>query len=410
MKLTHLQTGIVEPGKLYAIPEAPDNVMLDLTWRCNLRCEFCYNEEVSFARNNPEPNKTAELLKRLSEWGVREVLYLGGEPTLLPSFEDAVGVGSDLGLRQRVVTNGLLMTAALAEHLARHSVEVGVSLQASTASRHDAIAGRPGAFEAAWRAIDGLVEAGCFTWVQYTPTSIDPGGLTIVDASLDRDFPEGVSFLDVNRLLPYGRGADPTRDLVPREAQWWEVMKSIGRLRLTGRGVRVESVPHCWVTEKANRDGLASPLVEAILASIRPCWMGIAQIALDPDGRLKLCPGGPPLGPSIMDSDPTSLWQELPLLVERRKFKFLPPRCVDFQRAEMCDRFYNCAGGCRCAGGVAMGAADPLGPTSESQPSDKGAPSSNFGSGTGSGRADSHQSSRILTSSSFLADTHSRQT
>jgi len=360
MKLSHLQTGLVEPGKLYKVPDAPDNVMLDLTWRCNLRCSFCYNEDVSLGRAGPGRETTAKLLQTLSDWGVREVLYLGGEPTLLPHFDDVVRLGASLGLVQRVVTNGLLMAPPRAQLLARHDVEVGVSLQGTTASEHDRIVGRPGAFEASWRAIGHLVEAGCPVWVQYTPTSAEPRGLTMLDVRLRKDFGEGISFLDVNRLLPYGKGAEPPQNLVPTEEQWWEAMKDIGRLRLDGRAVRVESVPHCWVLERARGEGLSEQLVEAILGSIRPCWMGIGQIALDPEGRLKLCPGGPPLGPSILDNNPRTLWQEHTLLTSRREFRFLPSQCVDFEQGTTCGRFYACGGGCRGAAGVPTGAPDAL--------------------------------------------------
>ncbi len=124
----------------------------------------------------------------------------------------------------------------------------------------------------------------------------------------------------------------------------------------------VESVPRCWIRDRSEADSLDTDELEAILSTLRPCYMGVNQLAFDPEGRLKLCPGGPPLGPSILEGDPRGLWKEHALLVERRELRFLPVECVDYERRQLCDEFYECGGGCRSAAGVVPGAADPLGP------------------------------------------------
>ena len=70
MKTKHLFTHDVRPGRLYQIPDAPDNVMLDLTWRCDHKCAFCYNP-IEYRKNGDPPGETSKnIIRALAGWGV----------------------------------------------------------------------------------------------------------------------------------------------------------------------------------------------------------------------------------------------------------------------------------------------------------------------------------------------------
>ncbi len=362
MKTRHLFTHDVRPGHLYRIPAVPDNVMLDLTWACDHRCVFCYNPAESSRRGHPPTATTEAILRVLAEWGVREVLYLGGEPTLHPGFDGIIDLGAALGLEQRVVTNGGRIDRQRARRLAEKRVEVGVSLHGSEAAIHDRLTKAPGSFERALRVLDELVAADAGVFVQYSPTRLDNGGLPKLAKMIGRRWDSAIRFIDVNRLLPYGEGGGSGRNVVVDEDGWWDVLRDAGRLGGDGWRVWVESVPRCWIRDRSEADSLDTDELEAILSTLRPCYMGVNQLAFDPKGHVKLCPGGPPLGPSILEGDPRRLWKEHALLVKRRELRFLPVECVDYERRQLCDEFYECGGGCRSAAGALPGAADPLGP------------------------------------------------
>jgi len=360
MKTRHLWTYDVRPGSLFRIPPVPDNVMLDVTWSCNQRCGFCYQPAHQSRRGHPTTEALVAVVRRTAEWGVAEVLYLGGEPLLHPGIEEVLQTGASLGLRQRLVTNGSRLDPALAQRLSRIGLGIGVSFHGSNARTHDALAGRSGSFELAIAALDAIRSANGPAWVQYSPTQQNTGQLTSLARLLRTRFGSTVQFLDVNRLLPFGRAADEGRSLLPDEEGWWEALREVETLATAGWEVRVESVPRCWVRQRASRDHLPSERLAAILATLRPCWMAITQIALDPEGRMKLCPGGPPFGPSIMDTSPERLWFEAPLLNERRRLCFLPPECLEYATGRLCGEFYECVGGCRGAAGIMPQASDPL--------------------------------------------------
>lgn len=280
---------------------------------------------------------------------------------LHPKFDDAIELGSRLGLSQRVVTNGSRINERRAQLLAMHNVEVGVSLHSANTSVHNTLSGTRQGFQRATKALALLTDAGVGSFVQYSPTRIDPGGLKYLADLLRGRYGDGIGFIDVNRLLPFGEAAQDKGQTVLDAEGWWNALKSVGELVCTGWTVRVESVPHCWVCDRASIEGLQDEITEAILSSLRPCYMGINQLALDPWGFIKACPGGPPTSLGLLESASNQLWKEHPALVSRRVLSFLPRACLDYESRKICPQFYDCLGGCRSASGQATPDCDPLG-------------------------------------------------
>jgi len=350
MKTKHLFTYDVRPGHLFHIPDCPDNVMFDLTWKCNYRCSFCYISHEDRNLGHPPWEVTEAILHKLAKWGVREVLYLGGEPMLHPKFDAVIELGSRLGFSQRVVTNASRINSARANLLASHNVEVGVSLHSANASVHNHLTGTRQGFQKATNALALLIDAGVRSFIQYSPTRLDPGGLKNLAAFLRNRYGEGIQFIDVNRLLPFGEAAQDKSQVVLDAEGWWDALKIVGNLVLSGWTVRVESVPHCWVRERAASEGLRNEIVEAILSSLRPCHMGITQLAFDPVGRVKLCPGASPVSDSILNLEIQEFWRSNRLMQNRRELLFLPKQCLDYDTAHVCRYLYECNGGCRSSG------------------------------------------------------------
>lgn len=362
MKTKHLFTYDVRPGHLFHIPDCPDNVMFDLTWKCNYRCSFCYNPHENRNLAHPPWEVTEAILRKLGEWGVREVLYLGGEPMLHPKFDAVIELGSRLGLSQRVVTNASRINKARANLLAAHDVEVGVSLHSADASVHNRLSGSRQGFQKATEGLSLLTGAGARCFVQYSPTRLDPGGLADLGRFLRVCYGKAIRFIDVNRLLPFGEAAQDKAQVVLDADGWWNALKIVGELVSSGWTVRVESVPHCWVRKRAASEGLRNEIIQAILSSLRPCYMGINQLALNPLGLIKACPGGPATARGLLESTPNQSWKEHPALVARRLLSFLQQACVDYESSKLCTYFYDCLGGCRSASGRSFPSSDPLEP------------------------------------------------
>lgn len=170
------KSGVVVPvgdNRRIATPEQKpvpiENVALNITRRCNLRCKFCYNQ--GFPEPNPRDelsaNEISAFLRGLKGMlGKRVTLtILGGEPLLrtddlLSVCERAKRVGFDM----LVSTNGTVVTEEFAGRAAATGLEVQVSLDGFSAELHDSVRGS-GTFERTCEGIKTLVGCGVHTIV-----------------------------------------------------------------------------------------------------------------------------------------------------------------------------------------------------------------------------------------------------
>ncbi|MBE0602377.1 MAG: radical SAM protein [Deltaproteobacteria bacterium] len=135
-------------------PECPF-LGLDTLWiqaaglACNLRCAHCFNASGPGNREM-EPLSSEEVRALLDEAeaaGVRDVVFTGGEPFLLPDMAD---IGADAVLRfpVTILTNGTLLSGRTVDRLAkaaggsRFSLEIRISLDAPAEEANDAIRGK----------------------------------------------------------------------------------------------------------------------------------------------------------------------------------------------------------------------------------------------------------------------------
>jgi len=124
------------------------------TFRCNLSCAHCYLGEPS-VKDFPE-NLIRPLLDEFSAIQGLRVLMSGGEPTLYRHFDYVNEIIGEYPLRFVLLTNGSLLTDALARRLNFHEVQISLD---GMKQGHEAIRGS-GTFEKVLRAMDSLNNAG----------------------------------------------------------------------------------------------------------------------------------------------------------------------------------------------------------------------------------------------------------
>lgn len=114
------------------------SVMLELSYRCDLACVFCYNDRSRTAT----PLTLAEYERLLADLAAMEVLNLtltGGEPLRHPDFFAIGAAARRLGFAVRVKTNGHSLSRDTARRL-RDTVDpwvVDLSLHGACAATHD---------------------------------------------------------------------------------------------------------------------------------------------------------------------------------------------------------------------------------------------------------------------------------
>jgi MoaA/NifB/PqqE/SkfB family radical SAM enzyme len=113
-------------------------VILYVTEGCNLQCITCSYRE-------PTPNELSlkeitELAKRLKEYGLRHIVFSGGEPLLRRDLPQICNIFGDLGVKQTLLTNGLLLEKRLPE-VQKYLSEIIVSIDGPDEKTHNAIRG-----------------------------------------------------------------------------------------------------------------------------------------------------------------------------------------------------------------------------------------------------------------------------
>jgi heme b synthase len=129
----------------------PHVVAWESTVACNLACVHCR----ASAQATPEPDELTteevfELIDQLAEFSRPIFIISGGEPLMRPDIFDIAAYGTQRGLRVAVSPNGTLITREVVRKFGEAGVRrISVSIDGSTAERHDAIRGVPGAFDGA---------------------------------------------------------------------------------------------------------------------------------------------------------------------------------------------------------------------------------------------------------------------
>lgn len=138
----------------------PLKIDLELTYRCNLRCKYCYVEAGRPSHELPTP-RLVSLLDELLDMGCLFLTFTGGEPYLRRDLLDLLLEADRRWFAVRVLTNGTLLSEMAVQVLSDlHRVTMEISIHGSTAERHDAFTQRQGSFRAMQRGIRLLHEAG----------------------------------------------------------------------------------------------------------------------------------------------------------------------------------------------------------------------------------------------------------
>jgi MoaA/NifB/PqqE/SkfB family radical SAM enzyme len=145
-------------------PDLPFPILvakLKLTWRCNLRCVFCSLWGLAGSASATSEAIDTELaritIRSLHNKGLRKLHFSGGECILRKDLGELIALCHELGIQVNLTTNGTLIDKEIARLLVEHRVHtVAVSLDASSAKKHDTFRGMSGAWRLAWEGVERL--------------------------------------------------------------------------------------------------------------------------------------------------------------------------------------------------------------------------------------------------------------
>ena len=136
----------------------PMTVQLELTYKCNLLCSFCYNSPLG--RQELTGDQWIPALDKLKQAGTFTITLTGGEPMCHRDFFDIAQGVRDRGFVLKTYTNGVLLAdrrkAERYAVLAPFATEI--SLHGADASTHDRLTGIRGSFDKLLVALGHLSE------------------------------------------------------------------------------------------------------------------------------------------------------------------------------------------------------------------------------------------------------------
>lgn len=148
-----------------------------LTYRCNLKCKFCYagcneTENPCGSAEEMSVDEVKYILDKLfHDAKVPSVSFTGGEPTMLKELPELIKHAKGLGMRVNLISNGTLISKELAEELADNGLSSAqLSLESHCAEAHDRMTGVKGSYKKTINALGYLKNAGVLT---HTNTTIN---------------------------------------------------------------------------------------------------------------------------------------------------------------------------------------------------------------------------------------------
>ncbi len=135
---------------------------LEVTLRCNLRCQHCYiPPHTRSNRQNKELSYTEiiRILDEVVDAGCLWLLLTGGEPMLRKDFLDIYTYARRKGLILTLFTNGTLLTSRIADTLAElRPFNIEITLYGATQETYERVTGIPGSYSRCRQGIDMLLE------------------------------------------------------------------------------------------------------------------------------------------------------------------------------------------------------------------------------------------------------------
>ncbi|MCW1300975.1 MAG: radical SAM protein [Candidatus Nanoarchaeia archaeon] len=146
----------------FPIRERKKKVLWEITNKCNSNCRHCCSnasregmaDELSF-------EEIIEIIDELSEWGIKEVYFSGGEPLVKERILEILKYARRKFEILSFATNGLALDEKIAEEIREIAPNyVGVSIDHFIPEKHDEIRGVKGAFQKTCEGVRKLLKYG----------------------------------------------------------------------------------------------------------------------------------------------------------------------------------------------------------------------------------------------------------
>jgi pyrroloquinoline quinone biosynthesis protein E len=306
-------------------------LVLELTYRCPLKCPWCSNP-LDLGAGQGQELSTSEwkrVLREGRELGALQLGFTGGEPMLRDDLEELVGEASQLGYYTNLITSGVGLTEQRLEALKAAGLnQIQLSLQSSSRELTNRLVGAR-VFDLKVEVARMIKRAG-FPMVLNVPLfrqNIDQTGEIL---ALAEDI--GVDYLEFANIQYYNWAMLNRDELMPTRDQIEQAERAVqaARERLGERMTLYFVIPDYYEQRpKACMNG----------------W-GSIHLTIAPDGAALPCQEARLIKglefPTVREKSLAWLWNESPTFRKFRGQEWMREPC------RSCDEKEKDFGGCRC--------------------------------------------------------------
>ncbi len=305
-------------------------LVLELTYRCPLKCPWCNNPlDFDEIKNELSTEEWKKVLRDARKIGSLQLGFSGGEPMLRPDLEELVQEGDQLGYYTNLITSGMGLSKDRLTELKRCGLkQIQLSLQHSNKDKNDVLVGVQSYDEK--MAVVEEVKAQGFPVVLNVPLS--RYNIDAVDDIIDMAARTGVEYIEFANIQYYNWALLNRAALLPTKEQieYAEARVNVARERLGKKLTIYFVVPDYF-------DGRPKACMNG--------W-GAIHLTIAPDGSALPCQEAQVLDgvdfPNVRDNDLGWIWHESPAFGMYRGDSWMKKPCVD------CDEKGKDFGGCRC--------------------------------------------------------------
>jgi len=317
-----------------------------VTRKCNLRCKHCYSDSTE----EPAPDELStqeakQLLDDIADWGVKLLIFDGGEPLLREDFLELAKYASSKGLRVVIGSNGMLINRELAEQLKSAGVmAVQISIDGAKAQTHDWFRGEDGSFV---KALEGAKACKAVGLPFQFGMTIRRGTLDEIPEMLKLTVDSGAvaaEFFDLVQVARVKREI-PNEVLVPEERR--KVMAWLAEAqRECPIIIRVPGCPMYTLLlqeKQIQPEHFSADLLKRIPYYGRGCAAGMPQgyLQISPNGEVHPCMLLQIKLGNVREESLTQIWDKSPILAKLRERSLLEGECG---RCTYRDRCAGCRG------------------------------------------------------------------
>lgn len=300
----------------------PQEVSLEITRRCPLDCQHCYNNlpmsDLAARRQELSKQEYFALLDELSDMGVMWLLFTGGEIFSRKDFLEIYGYANRKGFLITLFTNGILINESVADYLRDFPpFAIEITLYGRTKGTYEKLTQLPGSYDRCLRGIRLLLERGLPLKLKTVATSVNRHEVLGMKEFAEQEL--GVEFKFDGMINPrIDCSATPLavrlspEEMVALELSW-------PKMAAEHRGSLAreqESAP--------NRGN-----------TIYSCGGGVAAFAIDPYGSMSICVLSHQETYDIRKGNVREGWEQFLLKVRQRKRQQIS-KCAECRIRSVC--------------------------------------------------------------------------